>query len=124
MGTSFSFGATVTRADIPVLCRDLAELLRSAGAGVVTCDLAGVTCPDVVTVEALARLHLTARRHGRRLVVTGAGPHLRQLVALLGLGDVLSGPPAEVSGQVGGQPEEWEQPPGVEEVVDRRDPSA
>ncbi|MGI5239596.1 STAS domain-containing protein [Dactylosporangium sp. CA-139066] len=83
--TRFRLGAAVTRADIPVLCDDLARLLRGTGPGVVHCDVAAVAHPDAVTVEALARLHLTARRHGRRLVITGAGPHLRQLITLIGL---------------------------------------
>lgn len=87
----FALGGTVTRAVIPALCADLATRIAAgaAGAGDVVCDVAGVAGPDVATVEALARLSLTARRHGRRLVVTGAGPDLRRLIDLLGLSDVL-----------------------------------
>jgi anti-anti-sigma regulatory factor len=115
-GTAIHFvvGSAVTRADIPVLCADLADLLRGRAGVVVICDVAGVARPDVVTVEALARLRVTARRHGRRLVVSGAAPGLRRLVALLGLTEALSEP--------GRQPEQWEQAGGVEEVVDRGDP--
>ena len=58
---------------------------------------------------------MTARWHGRRMVVTGAGPDLRRLVGLLGLSDVLF--------QAGGQPEVGEQAGGIEEAVDGRDPS-
>jgi hypothetical protein len=112
--TTFAVGATVTRADIPALCADLAALLGRRGRGVVICDVAGVARPTVVTVEALARLRLVARRHGWRLVVRGAGPDLLQLVALLGLADALP--------EAGRQPEEREQAGGVEEVVDRGDP--
>jgi ABC-type transporter Mla MlaB component len=110
----FGVGAAITRADIPMLCADLAELLRGSGPGVVLCDVAGVARPDVVTVEALARLRMTARRHGWRLLVDGAGPALLELVGLLGLTDLLP--------QAGRQPEEREEAGGVEEVVDRRDP--
>jgi hypothetical protein len=110
----FAVGATVTRADIPLLCADLAELLRGRGPGLVVCDVANVVRPDVVAVEALARLQVTARRHGWRLVVNGAGPGLLQLVGLLGLTEALPEP--------GRQPEEGEQAGGVEEVVHRRDP--
>ncbi|MER7892900.1 STAS domain-containing protein [Micromonospora sp. NPDC094482] len=110
---SFAVGA-VTRADIPDLCADLAELLRGRGPGVVTCDVTGVTWPDVVTVEALARLGLTARRHGWRLVVSGAGAELLRLVGLLGLTGALP--------ESGRQPEHREQAVGVEEVGDPRDP--
>jgi hypothetical protein len=110
---SFTVGATVTRADIPVLCVGLTELLRGRAGDVVICEVADVAEPDVVTVEAVARLRLTARRHGRRLVVSGAGPDLLRLVRLLGLADALP--------QAGRQPEQREQTGGVEEVVDSRD---
>jgi anti-anti-sigma regulatory factor len=112
----------VTRADIPRLCADLAERLRGGCAGgVVLCDVTEVTRPDGVTVETLARLRLTARRHGWELVVHGADARLRQLVGLLGLAEALpeSGPVLPESGR---QPEEGEQVCGVEEVVDPRDP--
>jgi hypothetical protein len=112
---SYVIGATVTRADIPDLCADLAERLRAGGGDVVVCDV-GAARPDMVTVEALARLRLTAQRSGWRLVVSGAGPDLRGLVVLLGLADVLP--------QSGRQPVQREEPLGVEEVVDRRDPIA
>lgn len=111
--TTFVVGATVTRADIPGLCAGLAEVLRGNAAGFVICDV-GAARADLVTVEALARLRMTARRHGGRLVLGGAGPDLLALVVMLGLADVLPQP--------GRQPEEREQPLGVQEVVDGRDP--
>jgi len=104
----------IGRTEIPVLCAELAELLRGRGGGVVICDVADVVRPDVVTVEALARLSVTARRHGWRLVVDGASPDLRHLVGLLGLTDAL---PEAI-----GQTEQREQPGGVEEGVDPGDP--
>ena len=111
---SFAVGATLTRAAIPALCANLAEVLRGRDRGVVVCDVTGVRA-DVVAIEALARLGLTARRHGWRLVVTGGGADLLELADLLGLTDPLFEPV--------GQPEQREQAGGVEEVVDRRDPS-
>lgn len=111
--TSFAVGATIRRADIPVLCADLAGLVRGRGGGVVVCDVADVAHPDVVTVEALARLRVTARRHGWSLVVSGAGPDLLELVRLLGLTDALL--------QAVRQSEQREEAGGVEEVVDGRD---
>ncbi|MEU4622738.1 STAS domain-containing protein [Actinoplanes sp. NPDC023801] len=146
MGVSavrFVVRATITRSDIPALCACLADLLRGRPGDVVMCDVAGIHRPDVVTVEALARLRLTARRHGRRLVVTGAAPGLLLLFGLLGLTDLLdlagpatdeseqaaggSGQAAGGSGQVGRrqvgrEPEQREQAGGVQEVVDGRDP--
>ncbi|GIJ43504.1 hypothetical protein Val02_03900 [Virgisporangium aliadipatigenens] len=89
----FRLGATVTRADVPVLCADLAAALHPCAgdpAGPVLCDVSAVVAPDLVTVEAIARLRLTARRHGRRLEITGAGHDLWRLIALVGLGRVLA----------------------------------
>ncbi|NJP32057.1 STAS domain-containing protein [Micromonospora thermarum] len=112
---SFVVGGTPTRADIPALCDELAEVLRGRDGGVVVCDVS-LARPDVVTIEALARLRVTARRHGWRLVVSGAGAGLLELTDLLGLTDALFQPAR--------QPEQREQAGSVEEVVDPRDPSA
>lgn len=112
---TLAVGAAVTRADIAGLCTGLAALVDGRERGVVVCDVSGVGRPSVVTVEALARLGLTARRHGWRLVLDGAGPDLRALVRLLGLAGALP--------EAGREPEQREQPGGVEEVADPRDPS-
>jgi hypothetical protein len=112
----FAVGATVTRADIPGLCAGLSALVDGGDRGVVVCDVSGVGRPAVVTVEALVRLRLTARRHGWRLVLHGAGPELLGLVRLLGLAGELP--------EAGWEPEVREQPGDVEEVVDPRDPAA
>jgi anti-anti-sigma regulatory factor len=45
--------------------------------------------PDAVTVDALARLQLAARRHGCRVRLANASPELRELVAFMGLEKVL-----------------------------------
>jgi anti-anti-sigma regulatory factor len=108
--TSIRVAPDLTRADIPGLCADLADRLRGHVGHMVVCDVRAVARPDVVTVEALARLRVTARRHGCTLVIVGAGPELRALIHLLGLSQPL------------GQSEEREEPGGVEEVVDARDP--
>ncbi|MEV6637530.1 STAS domain-containing protein [Actinoplanes sp. NPDC051470] len=112
---ALTVGATVRRADIPGLCAALAALMDRGDRGVVVCDVSAVGRPTVVTVEALARLRLTARRHGRRLMLDGAGPELRGLLRLLGLAGELP--------EVGREAEEREQPGGVEEVVDPGDPA-
>lgn len=44
---------------------------------------------DVVTVDALARLQLAARRSDCDLTLHGASPEFRELVDFMGLGDVL-----------------------------------
>jgi hypothetical protein len=115
-GVRFAVGPTVRRADIAGLCADLAGLLRGGAGGVVICDVAAVAHADVVAVEALARLGMTARRHGWRLAISGARPDLLALVWLVGLADALP--------QAGRQPEEREHARRVEEVGDGRDPSA
>ena len=45
---------------------------------------------DAVTVDALARLALVARRSGCELRIDGATPHLRELVGFMGLASVLA----------------------------------
>jgi hypothetical protein len=42
-----------------------------------------------VTVDALARLHLAATRRRCRIQLVDASAELRELVAFMGLGDVL-----------------------------------
>jgi anti-anti-sigma regulatory factor len=113
-GIRYAVAAKLTRADIPDLCAELADRLRGCADDLVICDVADVIRPDVVTVETLARLRLTARRHGARLVVAGAGPHLSDLLRLLGLDGALP--------EVSRQPEQREQPGGVEEERQGRDP--
>lgn len=109
--TPIRIAADLARADIPGLCADLADRLRGSRAGgTVVCDVRAVVRPDVVTVEALARLRLTARRHGYALAVVGAGPQLAGLIGLLGLSETFR------------QAEQREEAVGVEEVVDARDP--
>ena len=78
-------------------------------------DVGGVSRPDVGTVGALARLHLAARRRGGEIRLRDPSPPLLELIALCGLADVLRIEP-------GRQPEEGEQPLGVEERVDVGDP--
>jgi hypothetical protein len=75
-------------------------------------DVAAVESPDVGTVDALARMALTARRLGRRLEIRGTRPNLGELLALAGL----EGSAVEVVGQT----EEWEEALGIEEERDPR----
>ena len=55
---------------------------------VVDWDVAGLPA-DVATVETLARLELAGRRHGYTLRLCNAPTELTELIALLGLRDVL-----------------------------------
>ncbi|MEU8821745.1 STAS domain-containing protein [Actinoplanes sp. NPDC048796] len=82
--TTFALPARLHRSDISPLCREI-----GSGCGVVVVDVSAVTDPTVITIEALARLKLAARRHGRELRVRGARPRLTELASLLGLEGVL-----------------------------------
>lgn len=85
----FGIRGPIARSDLPGLCDRVCALLRSSPAPVALCDVCGVE-PDAVTVDALARLQLAARRHSCRVRLCGASEDLRQLVAFMGLADVLT----------------------------------
>jgi hypothetical protein len=52
------------------------------------CDLSGAR-PTAATVDSLARLALLLRHEGSRLVLQRAPPELVELIAFVGLSDVL-----------------------------------
>lgn len=85
--------------------------LESSGAGVLVCDVAGLGPPGLTTVDALARMELTARRAGGRIRLRDPDPALHALLALVGL-----------RFEVEGQPEEREPALRVEEAVEPGDP--
>jgi len=78
----------ITRADLPGLCDRVCALLDSSAAGVALCDVRGID-PDAVTVDALARLQLAAKRHACQVRLRGASDELLELLAFMGLRDVL-----------------------------------
>ncbi|PRH75883.1 hypothetical protein C6N75_28590 [Streptomyces solincola] len=87
---------SVGPADLPRLRTELTALMGRAGPGLpLVCDAADLARPTLAAVDALARLRLTAGRHGRTLVVSGAPPELRALLALTGLTALLGGPPPD-----------------------------
>jgi ABC-type transporter Mla MlaB component len=85
---AFAIRGPITRADLPGLCDRVCGLLTESGAGVVLCDVCDVE-PDAVTVDAIARLQLAARRSGCRIRLREASPALCELVDFMGLADVL-----------------------------------
>jgi ABC-type transporter Mla MlaB component len=87
---AFVVEGPIRRADLPGLCDRVCSLLEQSGAGVALCDVRGVDA-DAVTVDALARLQLAARRHGCLVRLRNASPELRELVEFLGLRYVLPG---------------------------------
>lgn len=85
---AFAIGGPITRTDLPGLCRRVCAVLAASSAEVALCDVRGVD-PDAVTVDALARLQLAARRHGCQVRLRHASAELRELLAFMGLRDVL-----------------------------------
>jgi ABC-type transporter Mla MlaB component len=85
----FAIGGPITRADLPGLCERVCALLERNGPGVVLCEVSGVE-PDAVTIDALARLQLAARRHGCQVRLRTASNELLELIAFMGLEDVLA----------------------------------
>ena len=85
---AFAIEGPIARADLPGLCERVCAILERSGAGVALCDVCGVDV-DAVTVDALARLQLAARRHGCQVRLRHPSNELRDLVAFMGLRDVL-----------------------------------
>jgi anti-anti-sigma regulatory factor len=77
----------------------------------VLCDVSCLPA-DAAAVDLLARLQLAARRHGGEIRLSGASTALRELIAFCGLAGVLEG-----------EPEEREEPLGVEEERQLDDPA-
>lgn len=89
------------------MCERAQRQMEGITAERLTCDVRSIADPDAVTVDALARLQLTARRLGRHVMVEHASPALRELLALMGLSGVV--PLSEPSGlEAGRQTEERE----------------
>jgi ABC-type transporter Mla MlaB component len=78
----------IAREDLPGLCDRVCTVLSESGSGIVLCDVQGVE-PDAVTVDALCRLQLAARRHRCQVRLRHASEELVELVAFMGLTDVL-----------------------------------
>jgi ABC-type transporter Mla MlaB component len=86
--TTFAIHGPIARDDLPGLYERVCATLTHAREDLLICDVKDVD-PDAVTVDALARLGLAARRHGCRIRLRGASQELRELVELMGLADVL-----------------------------------
>ena len=84
----FAIWGPIARDDLPGLCDRVCALLSEGGAEVARCDVSGVDV-DAVTVDALARLQVAARRHGCQVRLRNASRELLELVTFMGLGDVL-----------------------------------
>jgi hypothetical protein len=85
---AFAIRGPISPADLPGLCDRVCRLLAESGPGVAICDVHGVE-PDAVAVDALCRLQLGARRHDCQIRLRHASKDLLELVAFMGLTEVL-----------------------------------
>jgi ABC-type transporter Mla MlaB component len=85
---AFTVWGPIQREDLPGLCDRICGLFTGSDADVAFCDCENVTA-DAVTVEALARLQLAARRAGIQVRLRCPTEELRKLLAFMGLDDVL-----------------------------------
>jgi ABC-type transporter Mla MlaB component len=115
----------------PIALPELGERVRvviveSGDTGIVRCDVSACHEIDEVTLDVLARLQLVARRLGASVQLLNAGAPLLDLLALVGLSDVLPAAEPDAGVRLGldadRQAEQREQVP-VDEEVERRDPS-
>jgi ABC-type transporter Mla MlaB component len=88
---AFTVWGPILRSDIPGLTARVCGLLEKRAADVALCEVRNLVVPDAVTVEALARLQLGAQRHRCRVILLHASEELLELVAFMGLSDVIAG---------------------------------
>ncbi|MEU8621725.1 STAS domain-containing protein [Streptomyces sp. NPDC048623] len=89
MDTSHTIEVRLTGRPAPEDVRRLCALLEAAEPALVVCEIGGLGRAGLGAVDALARVRLAARRRGHRLEFRGAGPELRDVLGLVGLGDLL-----------------------------------
>lgn len=85
---AFAVRGPIARGDLPGLCDRVCELFARTRPEVALCDVSSVD-PDAVTVDALARLQVAARRYGCRVRLRDASADLLELVSFMGLTEVL-----------------------------------
>ena len=113
----------IDRTDIPELCERVRVLLADDATDQLVCDVGAIIAPDAVTIDALARLQLTAKRMGCEVRIRRASPELRDLIAFMGLSGVV--PLSDRSGlEARRQTKEGEQPVSGEEERDPADPAS
>jgi hypothetical protein len=72
----------------------------------IVCDVGALAEADLRTIDLLARLRLTARRHGFELRLRGVSQELQELIVFVGL---------ELGVEAGREPEEGEDALGIQE---------
>lgn len=79
----------LTRDEIGALADQTVEKLAEREHDEVRLDVSGVDVPDVAYMDALARVHLAARRHSTRVHLVGPCQRLLELIRLVGLDGIL-----------------------------------
>jgi ABC-type transporter Mla MlaB component len=88
--------AVVLRVDGPLtdlavdrLCAQLQVVMRPSDVTQVTCEIGPLVDADARTLDALARLQLTARQLGGEIRLSRASSAVLELLAFAGLGDIV-----------------------------------
>jgi anti-anti-sigma regulatory factor len=89
MTAVFPIAGSLTSEVIPALCQQLTSLMKCTSAKVIVCDLAELESFNLATIDALAQLQLTARRHGREIQLRHLPQRLKALIKLCGLEQTL-----------------------------------
>jgi ABC-type transporter Mla MlaB component len=79
----------VARETLPRLCERVRTLLGSSEAELIVCDVRSIARPDAETMDAVARLQLTALRMGRRVRLLDAAGELKDLLDFSGLSGIV-----------------------------------
>jgi ABC-type transporter Mla MlaB component len=85
---TFEVRGPLARTDLPGLCDRVCALLAEGDPVIAFCEVGSLE-PDAVTIDALARLQLAARRRGCQIRLRHASTELLELLEFLGLDDVL-----------------------------------
>jgi|ERR687888_1603073 ABC-type transporter Mla MlaB component len=117
----FTIRGPLVRSDVPGLCARFQTVLSQSESAVALCDVDGRVEPDFVAIDAVARLELGARRIGRALRLQEASAELHDLLAFVGLDELVSRP--ELRLEPGRKAEQGEQRLGVEEERELDDPT-
>jgi ABC-type transporter Mla MlaB component len=75
------------------LCERVRAFVESRATMPVVCDVSAITAPDAVSLDALARVQLVARRAGIPVGMHNAPAVLLDLLALVGLDEATSSEP-------------------------------
>ena len=106
----------IDREQVRAICERVRRFLEESGADSLVCDVGAVYEPDLITVEVLTRIQLTANRLGLTVRLGRPGRRLQDLLVLVGLDEVIGLP--QRSGLIlEGESEKREEPFRVEEEV-------